>query len=478
MGDRLCLDFGTAYSKAAKCVAGQVPEPLRVADAAAQGGDGGVTEYTLETAASISGDGILSFGARAIGGRQTPFIALKESITRAAEPSDLDRHLPSEFNPTLVDLSVREVVILYLAFLVQAALVAASPTRQVNRLIALSVTTPAFETEKAAWVSEEMASMLTQAELVARRFGIRLFTGVPLREAVACARVSIEAGSDSDVDVVGTTEPVAAFAGRLLHYTPGTSLRMRNVIMVVDVGAGTTDFALFGSGLVDGLMTIRHIEYSHRSLPVAGNAIDEALVSHALTQAGSARRRGADVVRASLRREARSLKEELFKEGSFSRTIDQTRVEVSVDEFMASEPMERIVGLIRGEFDAVLRDVLPMRHAGRVVVHFSGGGASLPFLRGLVPRHDKVVKNTTTGRRGQLRLLDPSDPRPAWHSQPGFDTLWEACGGNRAASDYFGRLAVSLGGAYFLAEARNWLHLDRPMLWPGVTREAELLRGQ
>ena len=481
---RLCLDFGTAFCKAAVCAPGRAPKLLRIADAAHQGTgspDGAnPADYMLETAALISANAMVSFGRRAENasdGGHPVWRGVKDPLTRASSPQDLDRLLPPRYNPTGTDVSVRDMIVVFLAFLTQAALVASSTTRRADRSLVRTVTMPAFPADKVAWVNAELESLLAQAEAVGREFGDRLFTDIPLREAIMCSRRARKSEVHRDLIVEGTTEPVASFAGRLLHFTPQTQ-QFGNVIMVVDIGAGTTDFALFASGLKDRRMTVRHIERSHRSIPVAGNAIDAALVTHALSSADIANRGDADEIRAELNNEAREIKEELFDYGATTRVLRDATIRLRLDEFLASAPMREIIRRLRSEFESVLRDVLPARHGGRVVVYFSGGGAGLPFLKQFLPVSDKSFTSPHTGRSGLIRLLEPLDPRPSWHHRAAYRALWRACGGERESPDmdYFGRVAVALGGAYFVADAREWLHLDRTMWWPRVTREDELLR--
>lgn len=484
-GGRLCLDFGTAFCKAAVCVRGQTPQPLRIGVAGGEdtGNPAGANahDYMLETAIAISASARLYFGRRAMDVTEANtrvLQAIKDPLTSAGAPQDLDRLVPRQFNPTLVDVSRRDVIVLYLAFLTQAALEAWSANGRIDRSVVRGVTIPAFEAAKVAWVNAELGSLLAQAEFVGRHFGKRLFKGVPLREAVECLARSRQGEAHRDLIADSTTEPIAAFASRLLHFTPQNQ-RLGNVIMVVDIGAGTTDFALFASGLRDGRMRVRHIKHSHRSLAVAGNAIDDAVVAYALSGAEPGNGSNVDAIRAKLERDKRQVKEDLFRDRTTTLVYEGTTLRLSLDEFLASARMQRIIGEIKGAFDAVLQEVLPARRGGRVVVYFSGGGAGLPFLKQFVPVSETSFTHRDTGRSGLVRLMEPRDPRPSWHDRPGYESLWRACGGNRQPpnQDFFGRLAVALGGSYFVADARDWLHLDRTMLWPMVTREAELLRA-
>ena len=173
---------------------------------------------------------------------------------------------------------------LYLAFFTQAALRAPDgPERNTRRSIAI----PVFSPDKTKWVSTFLAESLGHAHVLADHFGNELFESVELADAIHILDAD-QRNVPVAADPATVAEPVAAVAAQLLHFTP-TGRKPPGLIMVVDVGAGTTDMAMFASGQVDDIVTVRHVTNSKRSIMVAGKAIDGALVSHVVCKSGLSR---------------------------------------------------------------------------------------------------------------------------------------------------------------------------------------------
>ena len=112
------------------------------------------------------------------------------------------------------------------------------------------------------------------------------------------------------------SEPMAAFACRLRNFLPDIEQyqHQRRLMMVIDVGAGTTDFAMFARYPHEGKMKVCHVKNSMETIRVAEDKIDRALMDYMLSQtnlAESDSRYGA--ISAELGREIRLVKEELFR---------------------------------------------------------------------------------------------------------------------------------------------------------------------
>lgn len=433
MPTRLFLDFGTAYCKAATCKRGEPPVPLAIGDAVRQGRMG--DPHMIRTALFISQSGKVYFGEaavdRAAAEERQPYDAIKDVLTDADQRSELDDALPD--NPTEVPLTKRHAFTIFLAFFTQAALQArGGPKREVRRSIAM----PVFEKEKQQWVSKELAKGLARAHVLAGHFGDDLFGSVDLGEAV---RVLSEANRPQVVaDPPTVAEPVAAFAGHLLHFTPqGTSAPF--LTMVVDVGAGTTDIAMFVGGGPEGIVNVGHVAGSKVSLPCAGKAIDQALIDHLVSKDGS--------LRDALEREGNGqpIKEDLFERGQVTRS----GISSSLQNFLQSEPMLRVISEIRCGFGSVLHNVDPSFFLRKVAVRFSGGGHDLPFLE------DLVEKEQYLGGLGGTRIrMEKARSNPGWRDQPRYSDL------NDEIGHKFHRMAVALGGAYYCADSRTWLRLE------------------
>ena len=444
MTAHLCLDFGTAYCKAATCTPGQPPIPLEIGKAVEQGrGD----HRMIRTALFVSGSGSLFFGEaavdRAARDGRIPFDTIKDALTSASDVRKLDDNLPTKYNPATPPISKRQSIVLFLAFFTQAALRARhAPEREVTRSIAI----PVFAKGKTEWVSRVLAESLAQAHDLAEHFGNKLFKSVKLREAIRVLNESERPPTWRGVANPPTVaEPVAAIAAQLLHFTPA-SLGVPGVMMVVDVGAGTTDIAMFAKGEVRSEVTVRHVEGSKRSISAAGKAIDKALIEHMVSKGN-----GGDRLRAELQREGggQPLKEEIFDREQVSRQ----GISTSLQDFRDSSEMRRVESDIKKGFDRVLLEIDRSFFRNRtVVVRFSGGGAFLPFLNELV-RPQRLLPRAHK-EKGTLVNMGTATREPQWAHRRDYADLHEKVG------DIFHRMAVALGGAYYGAEGRSWLRLE------------------
>ena len=399
----------------------------------------------IRTALFISQSGRVYFGEAALdtAGREErlAYDAIKDVLTAAQHRSELDETIEATIhNPASVPLTKRNAITLFLAFFTRAALRASKGTKkEIRRSIAM----PVFEKNKQQWVSEELAESLAQAHVLAGHFGDGIFESIDLREAIQVLQNEDKGARQQLIaDPPTVAEPIAAVAGHLLHFTPDGNARP-GLMMVVDVGAGTTDIAMFAKGQVDGVVTVRHVEGSKVSLPWAGKAIDRALIDH-LVRSGS----GGERLRTNLEREGNGqpLKEEIFEE----RKVTRYGVSSSLDDFLQSKPMSEVVTEIQRGFEGTLLKVDPSFFKRTVAVRFSGGGYKLPFLSGLIKTESLLKKGTRVRMR-------KAQQHPPWRDEPEFSGLYNQIGSK------FHRLAVALGGAYYCADGRDWLQLEDDM---------------
>ena len=453
MPTHLCLDFGTAYSKAAVCEPGRAPFPLAIGQATGQAGD----VHMVRTALFISSAGELFFGEAAEQAAtredRSPFDTIKELLTNAGDPAVLERELSADHNPTCDNVTGRQALEFYLAFLTRAALRAPrAPDKDVCR----SIATPVFPEPKATWVSTLLADSLAKSHVLADQLGDRLFGSVDLLHAIRLLPSEPLPPSPVVARPPTVAEPVAAIASHLLHFTPSSG-NTPGLMMVVDVGAGTTDVAMFAAGQADRAVTMRHVSRSKRSILAGGKAIDRALVASMVRKSGLADSQKR-LLRANLLRESQGqpIKEEIFREEQ----VERLGITTTLGEFLGSPEMEPVVAEIRGGLDNMLLDIDRSFFARIVAVRFSGGGAFLPFLDEMVPP-EKIL---TTGPLdpGKIVRMGVADRKPMWHDEPSFRRLYNRVG------DKFHRLSVALGGAYYGAKGRSWLKLEDDIEWLGA----------
>lgn len=240
------------------------------------------------------------------------------------------------------------------------------------------------------------------------------------------------AESDDRADwTQGRLEALAAASARL--WNDGSA---RNLMLVVDVGAGTTDLSLF--------WVVQREAKFYRAWPVAGadagirqagDTLDRLLVEALLRKAGLGPDETGDRARRGLRRKGvRRLKEELFRTGSVTEILvnDET-VTLSREEFIGSEGVrrfsERIAGKIQQLLDGVHSSWGRAVDARGLTLVLTGGGCDLPMITGLKDRPWRLGERTVDCR------LAPRVP-------PGLAAEF--------SEDFIGaypRLAVAMGGA-------------------------------
>ena len=442
MPQHLCLDFGTGYCKAAICSPGNPPSPLAIGRAARQQrGD----PHMVRTALHVSQAGRLHFGEAAVDAAgsedERPFDRIKEALTNAKHDGDLDVPLPTESTLSGYAVTQRQAIALYLAFLTQAALRCPQvPDRHVVRSIAM----PVFDAPKTQWAEATLHASLGDAHALADHFGDALFEGIDLKEAIRALNSKPPHLSQIIAQPATIAEPVAAAAAQLLHITPDGD-GAPGLLIVIDVGAGTTDIAMFAKGQVSGRVALPHVAGSKRSIPKAGKAIDQALIEHLVGKSPAGQR---ERMRVQLQREAggEPIKEELLRE----RRVTRSGIATSFEDFSASTEMGSVIVAIRHGFNEMLETVDPSFFRHRMAaVRLSGGGASWPFV-------PKLARDRWVGEDGKLKTrakMSQAMTEPGWFNVPRYDAL------QREVDGKFNRLAVALGGAYYGADAHSWLRL-------------------
>jgi actin-like ATPase involved in cell morphogenesis len=188
--------------------------------------------------------------------------------------------------------------------------------------------------------------------------------------------LDVESGApDHDLDVV---EPVAAAV-----YVHEARPESREVCLLVDIGAGTTDIAAFVGYEPEARDVRRKFIFATDpvSVPRAGDVIDDA-IEQLLARKDHCRQ--GSVARADLHRRRRSLKEDLFNNGraAFGTAI-VTREEVEKSPQivrMAEEVSAAVTSLLRSS----ARRIRIFRGWGggtnTIELVFVGGGANIEFL--------------------------------------------------------------------------------------------------
>ena len=359
--------------------------------------------------------------------------------------TDLREPVSSLFNPSETPITQKEVITLYLAYLTDNALLALQAEFQEGaRNIPRNYTKPVFDQDRDAWATEILTECANAGQVLADRFSDRWAGGIPLDELALGFKEAGALRPRLVVDSGVLLEPVAAFASRVRNVA--RSRRRRRLMMVIDVGAGTTDFAMFARVEHEGEMRLFRIENSVSAIRIAGDDVDNALIDYLPLQAGITQghsRLGA--IQADLKREIRLIKEELFNRGSVQRRlVNDMTVDATLHEFEECAAMVRLRNLMQARFNEVLTGIHESwLNFTELEVFFTGGGASLDMVTRLARKQPTTVGNS-------IITPMPVTPPPPW--------LQEECEENIV--NVYPQLAVCIGGACYGA-GKTRLDVDR-----------------
>ena len=432
----LCLDFGTAMSKAfAWDKNSDAPVPLKIGVAA---GGSSSSPYALNSVIFISHDGRAFFEQTAVNRaadvispeRHQAFQSIKDILT-VGPMTDLREPVSSLYNPTEHPVSYRDVIALYLAFLIDNALLALQKDHQeCSRNIPRSFTKPVFDEKRDAWATKLLADCASIGQVLADRYSGQWATGISLSDLRTVIENAVNPTEHLVVESAVLSEPVAAFASRIRNIVPDQ--HHRHLMMVVDVGAGTTDFAMYARVGQEGEMRLYRIKNSVTTIRVGGDVIDNTLLDYLLEKADiTTDHPQSGFIRADLRRDIRLLKEQLFRHGSVARQlVNDMGVEATLEEFEACSAMNGHRNQMQKKFEEVLSKIdiswLSLRD---LQVFFTGGGSALPMVTRLAPNKPVMICG---------KLITPvgvTQP-PSW--------LVDEC---EEVVDVYPQLAVSIGGA-------------------------------
>jgi hypothetical protein len=391
---RLCIDFGTAFSKV--CLIGnddRLVKPLRIGELA------GYDNPLLVPSSVLIHDGRLYFGPEAIKRSQDHQInhrridALKQYLSKG-EITDIDQHpIEAEFTDAPTWLTKGAVLRLYCSYLTGLAEAALShlslgvPASRLPRRFAR----PAWDKARGSAAEEFMHRMLTDCRVVADLLKGRWRAGIELERArlvLEAVKERPEGSYDSGTVLTSILEATAAANA----VTGGfEDFEGRSLLAVVDVGAGTTDFGLFALRRgQDDEMRVWELARGSQVLRQAGDTLDDVLASMIQQRIGATP--NSDIerrTRAKIQNERRFLKEELFATGAAVHTTDEDQdVRVTLDEFLDEPSVKKFSHELEKRFEDSLSAVNAdnvQNSVGRAIqVVLTGGGARLPMVRALL----------------------------------------------------------------------------------------------
>lgn len=434
---RLCLDFGTAMSKVTLVRDQTVDrgyEDIEVLELGAPGDQEEISKTMLVSSVFIDGEGILWFGQMAVkrsqledqsSGRQR-----LDNIKRYLSEEGLESQVSEKFNPTGLNITYGDMVLAYLMFLTWAVnhcVEESGEPRNLKRRFAM----PCFEGSKARDAARILSNMIGEAQVLADTFFSNLQDGIPLQEfldAVNKVREKKRVFSFVEEDI---TEPLGVAGAIMSWEEPVNSL-----IMVVDVGAGTSDFSLYRMhyDVESGKSNALEVENSSEGVTEAGNYLDMLLKGLILREAGvdSGHQHWINI-QGNLALDLRGYKERLFTDGEVNvRLFNDQIVNITRDQFLALPQVAKFGDSLRECRDRILNRVNSsfVRGAphGALGLALTGGGASLPMVK-------ELAQGSVSIDGTELKLVQTKE-FPQWLAEE-FPDL----------EDDYPRVAVSLGGA-------------------------------
>lgn len=445
---RLCLDFGTAMSKATLVVdeSEQGFEEIRVLRLGIPGDQEEIDEVMLISSVFIDQAGLLWFGKAALDRAQLVDDASThtriDNIKRWLSEGNLDTAVEGIHNPTSLSVTYADLILAYLSFFTWAVNRACDleagldiPANVIRRFAL-----PCFPTRQSTAVAGSLRQMLGEAQILADSFGDEIANGLSLQEFVSTAaalRSDQRRYSFVDQEI---SEPLGV-AGSLISWKAPIDA----LALVIDVGAGTSDFSLYRlamladeAGTVDVTTAVAaQVEGSSFGITEAGNHLDHLLKAHILRRAGiDSSHLSFRIISYDIERDIREWKETLFSQGSVLISLREgDPFEVIQSEFEAEEAVEKFSGSLQSTVNRVLASVdqswidrVRRSRTGQITVVLTGGGAKLPMVQALA--------STAATVRGVDVPLALAIPFPGWLSED-YPELEES----------YPRIAVSLGGA-------------------------------
>ncbi|WP_404362621.1 hypothetical protein ACIHQR_22140 [Corallococcus coralloides] len=430
----LCLDFGTAKSKAFATRRNTSGFQLIELGLGQQAGE--VLPYPLTSAVWVDESGLLFVGHAALersfaqhDTERKRLDSLKQQLSQGSEHRLTTRLKEGTENPTSIPLTYGDALTFYLAYLTdmaEAELVRQGHSRYVRRRFAL----PCWDTDQSRIMEPLLREYLARAQIVADTFRGQWSEGLRAEHVRAVMDQVVEARAAWPMSLIGESvlEPIAAGNSRLQTDEP-----TRQLVLVIDIGAGTTDFGLFivVENPDQELFRITPIEGTMLGVRQAGDTVDQILRTTIIKQAEvDANDPSFGLINSQLQLRIREYKERLFQEGSltFRLSDDRTGI-VRLDSLLQSQAL----GAFREKLEAKCREVLDAAgkdkagfYDAELRVVLTGGGSTLPMLETLAKGSSEHFGKTLR------RRMAPPIP----------DFLQ-----NRPIAGAYAQLAVALGGA-------------------------------
>lgn len=463
---RVCLDFGTAMSKATLVNEAQNDlENIEVLHLGIPGDQEQVSQTMLVSSVYIDNEGLIWFGQHAVekslleghdGLRQRI-----DNIKRTISEDGLDNKLGEQFNPTKFEVTYKDMVLAYLMFFTWATNQCTDRLgypRNLPRRFAM----PCFDSNKQRATANILKTMLGQAQVLADTFELKLSEGSGLDLDLFLKAVKKVRHLDSEFEFIteAITEPLGVASSLVSWDRPVDMLAM-----VVDVGAGTSDFSLNRIHIdpENDKSSAHEIKNTTRGITQAGNHLDRILIELMLKKADVKSNHPNSInIRGQLMLSIRDYKESLFLDNEVFVVLPSYNIEFSIDleEFMLEPAVTKFGDSLRQTMMEILEGVnaswfewVASNPTRRLTFVLTGGGANLPMVKKLAEQA-LIINGLRVEVAAALAV-------PNW--------LKEA---HPNLEEDYPRIAVSLGGARKRMIERN----SATITTSGVTPSPSVVR--
>ncbi len=425
----LCVDFGTAYSKAAAAptLAWSRFDPALVRPLQLNPHEGSGNAFLLDSAVFVD-DARILFGRPAIA-RADELAGSKRAALKSFKTllsaDDLERALNSKA-PLSIDphraFRMRDLIVLYLAYLLAAVEKARGLDTMVSGRIARRYAAPAWREGDSATLHSFVVRLFGEAEALRARLGGALLSdaGVAMSEAVSALPKAMAEAQPLEMGLIHEATAAAAYTSIGLDDS-GSHL------IVVDMGAGTTDFAALariGEGMFE-------LSEARATLNQAGDFIDRIIANRALDAASWAKTTAQKTALwGDLMRGMRDIKATLFDEGRVSIRLGGRLVVIAQRDIERAKDFQPFAKDLQAAYEhcvTIVRGDALVRHQTTLEAVAVGGGASAPFIKSLI-----------ASKVGRGPRIMPRPATPDW-------AFAEEFRGNLAP--VFPQLAIAIGGA-------------------------------
>jgi molecular chaperone DnaK (HSP70) len=425
-GWTLCVDFGTAFSKAAAAPSDAWAnfDPGRVRPLAL-GSAPGAGVFLLDSAVFVDETRVL-FGRAALE-RADQQSEQKRAALRSFKTilgvSDFDRALnaalPASIDPHRAFVT-RDLVVLYLAFLSEAVdrALSADPMLSHEQAFERRYAAPAWRRGDSAGLHGHVMRLFGEADAFRHAIGAPLSRGVAIETAKA-ALAQTGAAPSASMGLIFEASAAAA-------YTSIGLAAEAPAMIVLDMGAGTTDIAVLARA---GART-EELRDAQLTLKQAGDHIDKIIANIALNAVKPKSQAQRSELWRTMLMHMRDFKETLFAEGKASIRFNGKALTLTLKDFERAKDFRDFQSDLADAYQQALDTArkYALLDGGREIQSVAvGGGASAPFVQAMI--------RTKPG--GKVKVT-PRLATPNWAHTAEF-------GGNLAP--VFPQLAIAIGGA-------------------------------